>query len=203
MAEKMWGASPSGDWARVGPGLGAHRPPEGAARRPDRALPHDVAREREELRRRAPLPAPQLRAAGRARLPRADRAQGVRRPGREPRRLLDGVRDDGPLRLRLDRHVLRHAHGGGRDDHAAADARAGRQVHPTLDRTAGSGPSRTPTPRPASTSGTRSPPARSAPTAATRSARRRPGRRRAASRTSTSSRPRAPTSPATTTSRCS
>ena len=41
------------------------------------------------------------------------------------------------------------------------------------------------------------------PTAATRSARRRPGRRPAASPTSTSCRPRAPTSRATTTCRCS
>ncbi len=59
-----------------------------------------------------------------------DRARGVRRHGREPRRLLDGLRDARPLRLRLDRDVLRDAHRRGGDDHAAPDRGAGRQVHP-------------------------------------------------------------------------
>ena len=56
-------------------------------------------------------PAPQPRAARRARLPRADRARGVRRPRREPRRLRDDLRDDRALRLRVDGDVLRDAHG--------------------------------------------------------------------------------------------
>ena len=42
--------------------------------------------------------------------------------GREPRRVRDDVRDDRALRLRVDGHVLRDAHGGGADDHAAPDA---------------------------------------------------------------------------------
>ena len=40
-----------------------------------------------------------------------DGAGGIRRPRREPRGLHDGVRDARPLRLRLHRDVLRHAHG--------------------------------------------------------------------------------------------
>ena len=115
---------------RLGPRLGPDRAPEGAAREADRALRERDAREREALRRRAALPAPQPRDPRRARLPRPHRARGVRRPRREPRRLLDGLRDARPLRLRLDRHVLRDAHRRGGDDHAAPDRRAGRQVHP-------------------------------------------------------------------------
>ena len=59
-----------------------------------------------------------------------DGARGVRRAGREPRRLHDGLRDARALRMRVDGHVLRDAHERGRDDHAAPDPRAGRQVHP-------------------------------------------------------------------------
>ena len=44
--------------------------------------------------------------------------------------LPDDLRDDRALRLRIDRHVLRDAHGGGQHDHAAAHRRADRQVHP-------------------------------------------------------------------------
>ena len=72
------------------------------------------------------VPAAQPRAARRARLPRAHRARGVRRPRREPRRLRDDVRDDRALRLRVDGHVLRHAHRRGAGDHAAPDRRADR-----------------------------------------------------------------------------
>ena len=80
-----------------------------------------------------------------------DCAGGVRRPRREPRRLLDGLRDDRPVRLRLDGDVLRDAHGRRERDHAPRDARADRQVHPprrdgvrgrardSRDRTAGRG----------------------------------------------------------------
>ena len=46
----------------------------------------------------------------RARLPRPDRARGVRRARREPRGVHDGLRDARALRLRVHRHVLRHAH---------------------------------------------------------------------------------------------
>ena len=119
---------------RVGSGLVPHRAPEGAAREADRALRAGDAREREALRRRAALPAPQLRDPRRERLPRADRARGVRRARREPRRLHDGLRDARPLRLRVDGHVLRHAHGRGGDDHAAPHPGADRQVHPPARR---------------------------------------------------------------------
>ncbi len=78
----------------------------------------------------ARLPAAQPRAARRARLPGPHRARGVRRPRREPRRLRDDLRDDRPLRLRVDGHVLRHAHRRGAGDHAAPDARADRPLHP-------------------------------------------------------------------------
>ena len=115
---------------RMGSRLGLDRPPEGAARDAHRAVREGDAREREALGRRAPVPAPQPRAARRARLPRADRARGVRRPRREPRRLRDDVRDDRALRLRIDRDVLRHAHRGGEHDHVPPDAGADRQVHP-------------------------------------------------------------------------
>ncbi len=119
-----------GTGLRLGSGLGPDRAPEGAAREADRALREGDARERQALRRRAALPAPQLRDPGRERLPQPDRPRGVRRPGREPRRVRDGLRDARPLRLRVDRDVLRDAHRRGRDDHAAPDRRAGRQVHP-------------------------------------------------------------------------
>ena len=115
---------------RLGSGLGPHRPAAGAPRDADRALREGDAREREALRRRAPLPAPQPRAARRARLPRADRARGVRRPRREPRRVRDDLRDDRAVRLRLDGDVLRDAHRRRAGDHAPPDRRAGRQVHP-------------------------------------------------------------------------
>ncbi len=115
---------------RLGSGLGPHRPAAGASRDADRALREGDAREREALRRRAPVPAAQPRAARRARLPGADRARGVRRPRREPRRVLDDVRDDRPVRLRVDGDVLRDARRRGAGDHAPPDARAGRQVHP-------------------------------------------------------------------------
>ena len=147
---------------RVGPGLVLHRPAEGAAREADRALRAGAPREREALRRRAALPAPQPRAARRARLPRAHGARGVRRPGREPRRLLDGLRDDRPLRLRVHGHVLRHARRRGQRDHAQADPGADRPVHPAARAPARSARSPTRTPRRARTSGTRSRPARSA-----------------------------------------
>ena len=204
MAEKTWGwRALLGPRLRLGPGLAPDRAPEGAAREAHRALRAGDAREREALRRRAALPAPQLRDPGRARLPGAHRAGGVRRPRREPRGLRDGLRDARPLRLRLDRHVLRDAHRRGRDDHAAPDAGADRQVHPPArrvqdrhavllgpgDRLALLVPVLLEAP--------------SARTAATRSTRRRPGRPPAASPTSTSCRPRAPTSRATTTCRCS
>ena len=119
---------------RLGPGLVPDRAPEGAASEADRALRAGDAREREALRRRAALPAPQLRDPRRERLPRADGARGVRRARREPRRLHDGLRDARPLRLRVDGHVLRDAHGRGRDDHAAPHPGAGRQVHPPARR---------------------------------------------------------------------
>src|SRR5579884_286531 len=115
---------------RVGPRLGLYRPPEGAARDVDRAVREGAAREREAVRRRAAVPAAQPRAARRARLPRADRPRGVRRAGREPRRVLDGVRDDRALRLCVDRDVLRDARRRGERDHAAPHAGADRQVHP-------------------------------------------------------------------------
>ena len=115
---------------RLGSRLGPHRPPEGASRDADLALRDGDARERKALRRRAAVPAPQPRAPRRARLPRADRARGVRRPRREPRRLCDDVRDDRPLRLRLHGDVLRDAHGRRAGAHAATDPRADRQVHP-------------------------------------------------------------------------
>ena len=188
---------------RVGSRLGLDRPPEGAPRDAHRALREGDAREREALGRRAAVPAPQPRAARRARLPRAHRPRGVRRPRREPRRLRDDVRDDRALRLRVDGDVLRHAHRRGQRDHVPPHAGADRQVHPAAQHRARSGRSRTRTPRPARTSGTRSRPAPSARTAATRSARRRRGRPRPASPTSTSCRRRARTSPATTTSPCS
>ena len=123
-----------GSQLRLGSGLGPDRAPEGAARDPHRVVRAGDARERQALRRRAALPAAQPRADGRARLPRAHRARGVRRPGREPRRVLDGLRDDRALRLRVDGHVLRDAHGGGADDHAAPHARADREVHPPAQR---------------------------------------------------------------------
>ena len=119
---------------RLGPGLVPDRAPEGAAREADRALRAGDAREREALGRRAALPAPQLRDPRRERLPRADRPRGVRRARREPRRLHDGLRDARPLRLRVDGHVLRHAHGGGGHDHAPPHAGARRQVRPASER---------------------------------------------------------------------
>src|SRR5581483_2263949 len=114
---------------RVGPGLGLHRPPEGAARADHRALREGDAGEREALRRRAAVPAPESRAPRRARLPRADRAREVRRARREPRRVLDGVRDDRALRVRVDGDVLRDAHRRGQRDHAPRHGRADREVH--------------------------------------------------------------------------
>ena len=204
MSEKMWGGEPFwGLGYEWDPGLGPDRPPEGAARDADRALREGDAREREALRRRAAVPAPQPRAARRARLPRAHRARGVRRPRREPRRLRDDVRDDRALRLRLDRDVLRHAHRRGQRDHAAPHARADRQVHPAAqlgqDRDAL-------LLRPRDRLALLVPDLlgrRARRTAASRCARRRRGRRRPASPTSTSCRRRARTSRATTTSRCS
>ena len=60
----------------------------------------------------------------------AHRARGVRRARRGPRRLRDDVRDDRALRLRVDGHVLRHAHRRGPGDHAAPHRRADRPLHP-------------------------------------------------------------------------
>ena len=114
---------------RLGSRLGPDRAPAGAARDADRAVRAGDARQRQALRRRAALPAAQPRAARRARVPRAHGARGVRRAGREPRRLRHDLRDDRALRLRLDRHVLRHAHRRGQHDHAAPDRRAGRALH--------------------------------------------------------------------------
>ena len=54
-------------------------------------------------------------------------------PGREPRGLLHGLRDDRALRVRVDRHVLRDAHGRGGDAHAPPHRRAHRQVHPPAE----------------------------------------------------------------------
>ena len=119
---------------RVGPGLVSHRAAAGAARQAHRPLRGRDAREREALRRRAPVPAAQLRDPRRERLPRADRPRGVRRPRREPRGVHHGLRDARPLRLRVDRHVLRHARRRGGHDHAAPDPGAGRQVHPPARR---------------------------------------------------------------------
>ena len=192
-----------GSRLRLGPGLGPDRPPEGAPLDADRAVRAGDAREREALRRRAALSPPQPRAARRARLPRADRAGGVRRPRREPRRLRDDLRDDRPLRLRLDGDVLRDAHGRRAGDHAPPHARADRQVHPPAQL----GPDRHPLVlRPRDRLALLVPglvARRAARTAATRSTRRRRGRRPAASPTSTCCRRRAPTSRATTTSRSS
>ena len=117
-------ASPSGARLRLGSGLVPDRAPEGAARQAHRALRDGDAREREALRRRAALSAPQLRDPRRERLPRPHRARGVRRPRREPRGLHDGLRDARALRLRVHRHVLRDAHRRGRHAHAAADRRS-------------------------------------------------------------------------------
>ena len=149
MSEKMWGEEPF--W-----GLGYEWDPDWVLTdrqkelrdEADRALRARDAGEREALRRRAALPAPQLRAAGRERLPQPHRARGVRRAGREPCRVLDGLRDPGPLRLRVDRDVLRDAHRRGRDDHAPPHPRAGRQATSARwTATAGSARSRTPIPQ--------------------------------------------------------
>ena len=120
MSEKLWGQEPF--W-----GLGYEWDPDWVltdrqkelARRADRALRARAAGEREALRRRAELPATQLRAAGRERLSQPHRAGGVRGQGREPCRVLDGLRDARTLRLRVDGDVLRDAHRRGLDDHAA------------------------------------------------------------------------------------
>ena len=131
MSEKMWGSEPFwGLGYEWDPDWFLHRPAEGAPVAPDRALREGAPREREALRRRAALPAPEPRAARRARLPGADRSRGIRRARREPRRLRDGLRDDRALRLRVDRDVLRDAHRRGEHDHAPPHARADRQVHP-------------------------------------------------------------------------
>ena len=53
--------------------------------------------------------------------------------GAGPRRLRDDLRDDRAVRLRLDRDVLRDAHGRGQHDHAAPDPGADRQVHPPAE----------------------------------------------------------------------
>ena len=119
---------------RVGSGLVPDRAPEGAARQADRALRAGDARQREALRRRAALPAPQLRDPRRERLPRAHRARGVRRARREPRGLHDGLRDARPLRLRVDGHVLRHAHGAVATIMLRPTPGADRQVHPPAER---------------------------------------------------------------------
>ena len=204
MADKTWGGEPfwglgydwDPDW------LLTERQKELRAKLIDLCERRD-ARQREALGRRAALPAAQLRDPRRERLPLADRARGVRRARREPRGLHDGLRDARALRLRLHGHVLRHAHGRGGDDHAAADAGADREVHQAAERLQD---------RHAVVLGPRDRlallvpvllEAPSARTAASRSTRRRPGRPRAASPTSTWSRPRAPTSRATTTCRCS
>ena len=204
MSEKMWGAEPF--W-----GLGYDWDPDWVLtdrQQELRATLIDLCEQ--EMRANAKrsddellYPAPQPRAARRARLPRADGARGVRRPRREPRRLRDDLRDDRALRLRLDGDVLRHAHGRRAGDHAPPDARADRQVHPPAQL----GPDRhalvlRPRDRlallvPGLVAG------RAARTAATRSTRRRRGRPPAASPTSTSCRRRARTSRATTTSRSS
>ena len=125
MSEKMWGGEPF--W-----GLGYEWDPDWVLtdRQKElratahRALREGDAREREALGRRAALPAPQPRAARRARLPRAHRPRGVRRPRREPRRLRDDVRDDRALRLRVDGDVLRDAHRRGERDHVPPDRRS-------------------------------------------------------------------------------
>ena len=150
------------------------------------------------------FPRPQPRDPRRARVPRADGARGVRGPRREPRRLLHGVRDDRALRLRVDRDVLRDAHGGGERDHVARDARADRQVHPSA-RT----PARHRDPvllRPGDRFALLVPGLlrrRARERRVSRCARRRRGRRRRGSPTSTWCRRPARTSPATTTCRCS
>ena len=118
-----------GTGLRVGPGVGAHRPPEGASRHSHRAVREGDARQRQDLRRRAQVSAAQPRVARRARVPRAHGADRVRRPRPGPRRLRDDVRDDRALRLRLDRDVLRDAHGRGQHDHAPAHRGAHREVH--------------------------------------------------------------------------
>ena len=64
---------------RLGSGLAPDRAAEGAEGEADRPLRGRDARERQALRRRAALPAPQLRDPRRERLPVADRARGVRR----------------------------------------------------------------------------------------------------------------------------
>ena len=131
MSEKMWGAEPF--W-----GLGYDWDPDWVLTDRQKELRTtliDLCEQ--EMRANAKrsddellYPAPQPRAARRARLPRADGARGVRRPRREPRRLRDDLRDDRALRLRLDGDVLRHAHGRRAGDHAPPHARADRQVHP-------------------------------------------------------------------------
>ena len=131
MSEKMWGDEPF--W-----GLGYDWDPDWVLTDRQNELREtlislcekEMRANAKRLGRRAAVPAPQPRAARRARLPRAHGARGVRRPRREPRRLRDDVRDDRALRLRLDRDVLRDAHRRRRGDHAAPDAGARRQVHP-------------------------------------------------------------------------
>src|SRR5260221_413275 len=113
--------------------MDAHRPAQGAPRQADRPVPAGDARQRQAIRRRAEVPAPEPGTARRARIPRADRSRGVRRPRREPRRVLDGVRDHRQVRLRVHGHVLRHAHGRGERHHAALHPRADRQVHPPAE----------------------------------------------------------------------
>ena len=132
-----------------------------------------------------------------------DRSRGVRRPRREPRGLRHGLRDARPLRLCLDRHVLRDAHAAPWPRSCCGPRLSWWTSTSGRSTTARSARSPIRTRRPARTSGTRSRPAPSAQTAATRSTRRPPGRPPEASPTSTWCRPRAPTSRATTICRCS
>ena len=88
------------------------------------------ARERQDFRRQPRVPAAESGTARRARIPGPDSPGGIRRLRRGPRRLLDGLRDDRPLRLRVHGDVLCHAYGRGQRDHAASHRREDRQVHP-------------------------------------------------------------------------
>ena len=101
---------------------------EGAARAPDRDLREGDPAARCRERRQSHVPARLARGARGRRLPRPAAAEGVGRPGPEPRDVQRRHRDARALRRCVLRDVLRDAHRRGRGAQAARDALPDRQV---------------------------------------------------------------------------
>ena len=198
---KMWGKEPFwGLGLRIRSAMAADRRAEEAAEDAHRSLPELDARECRRERQEAPLPAQEFPDPRQARLPRPDRAEGTGRHGPEPCGRGDGGGDHRALRLPLDRHVLHHASGRRRGGPVPPSQQPDAQGHPQAHRQGL--PGRHPLLfRPGDRLSLLVPDFVGRQEGRWRlagDARRRPGRRRAASPTGTSSRPPARISAATT-----